>query len=233
MVQHIVQTDYSYLMGEARKYLLVALVSILTAFPFLFVPMYGVFISGGLLLFSVNQLGKWFSYVKGASGEKKVSKALRRLDDEFYLLEDIVLYPQSGNIDHIVLGHNGIFVIETKNYSGIVRCFGDTWYHASNPNTMGMRIESVSLQVKKNAIMLNAFLKNHIVGNFVNRLFVKPIIVFTNGSMQISKKNPTVTITTSKKLSKLIMNLDTGIYFSNWELERMSQVIKSKSVQSI
>ena len=36
------------------------------------------------------------------------------------------MLPESyGNIDHIILGSNGIFVIESKNYDGKIICNGD------------------------------------------------------------------------------------------------------------
>jgi hypothetical protein len=228
MVRHIVHADFSYLRGEAKRHLDITLFSVLFAVIFLAIQPFGFIISGGLLLIGFSQLERWHSYRKGISGEKRVSRELRKLDDSFFLLDDILLYPHSGNIDHIVLGHNGIFVIETKNYSGDVRCFGDTWYHAANPNVRGIKIQSISQQVKKNAGMLNRFLRNNMTGNFVNRLFVKPIIVFTNSSMTLAEKNPTVLSTKPRKIRKLILKTDTGLYFSQWELEKMANAIKER-----
>ncbi|AQQ54033.1 NERD domain-containing protein [Planococcus lenghuensis] len=59
--------------------------------------------------------------VKGYLGEMGIRFALRGLGKEnIEILNDITL--QNGNktaqIDHIVIGRNGIFVIETKNYQG-------------------------------------------------------------------------------------------------------------------
>ena len=33
-----------------------------------------------------------------------------------------------GNVDHLVMGPNGLFALETKNYSTIVKCSGDDWF---------------------------------------------------------------------------------------------------------
>ncbi len=229
MVRHVLKANYSYLIGESRKHLLAAVALLSIALLMTIIPTYGIFIAGGLLLVSVGQFGRIMPYLKGMSGEKRVSKALQKLDNEFCLLDDVLLYPGGGNIDHIVLGHNGIFVIETKNYNGVVRCFGDTWYLASHPKAKGMKIDSISVQVKNNAKMLYRFLRSNVVGNFVNRLFIKPILVFTNGSMEMDTRNPTVIITRPKMLRKLISNLDTGLYFSKWELEKMAKAIKMKA----
>lgn len=60
--------------------------------------------------------------VKGFLGETSVRMLLSRLDAENYkVLNDILLRRKSGSttqIDHIVVSRYGVFVIETKNYSG-------------------------------------------------------------------------------------------------------------------
>ena len=209
-----------------------AVIALVLGMIFLIVPVYGIFIAAGLALFGVNQISKWSFYFKGASGERNVSKVLGRLNDDYFLLDDIVLYPHTGNIDHILLGHNGIFVIETKNYSGVIRCIGDLWYQAGSQNTSGRKIESISSQAKRNATMLNEFLRSHIAGNLIGRLFVKPIIVFTNGSMELIEKNPTVLCTTPRRLPNVIMNIDTEQNFSPQELETISRIIEKNSIHS-
>jgi hypothetical protein len=59
---------------------------------------------------------------KGIQGEERVTWEFSHLSDEFLLLNDVVLPGGSGNIDHIVIGPTGVFVIETKNYSGEYVC---------------------------------------------------------------------------------------------------------------
>ncbi|MDN7244612.1 NERD domain-containing protein [Planococcus shenhongbingii] len=59
--------------------------------------------------------------VKGFFGELGVRFALKKLNNEDYkILHNITLRDASKTtqIDHIVIGRNGIFVIETKNYQG-------------------------------------------------------------------------------------------------------------------
>jgi len=40
-------------------------------------------------------------------------------------MNDLMLPDDKGNVDHLVMGPNGLFVIETKNYSTFVNCLGD------------------------------------------------------------------------------------------------------------
>jgi len=60
----------------------------------------------------------------GAEGEKKTARALRPLLREgWVLLNDL---PRSlGNIDHVLIGPPGVFMLETKNLSGLVSVVDD------------------------------------------------------------------------------------------------------------
>lgn len=56
----------------------------------------------------------------GKYGERKVASKLSWLSKEYIKLNDILLPTHYGTtqIDHVVVSHYGIFVIETKNYKG-------------------------------------------------------------------------------------------------------------------
>jgi len=66
-------------------------------------------------------LRRYRSYRWGIEGEEKVTLLLQRsLGDYYYLVNDVVYTDRSGNkrnIDHIVLGPNAVFAIETKNWT--------------------------------------------------------------------------------------------------------------------
>jgi hypothetical protein len=70
------------------------------------------------------------SYIYGALGENKIVTTLEALSDEYYLINDFAVsfspaifhrqendYIMSVQIDHILVGPSGIFLIETKNWS--------------------------------------------------------------------------------------------------------------------
>lgn len=71
------------------------------------------------------------SFIYGALGEQKVVKTLETLSDDYFLINDFAVslsnplynrqendYIQSIQIDHILVAPSGIFLIETKNWSG-------------------------------------------------------------------------------------------------------------------
>ena len=70
------------------------------------------------------------SFIYGALGEQKVVTTLNTLSDEYFLINDFTLsfsppiynsrendYIKSVQIDHVLVGPTGIFLIETKNWS--------------------------------------------------------------------------------------------------------------------
>ena len=58
--------------------------------------------------------------VIGKAGEKKVARILHSLPREYKVLNNVIIPNSRGTtqIDHLVISPYGIFVIETKNYSG-------------------------------------------------------------------------------------------------------------------
>lgn len=61
--------------------------------------------------------------IRGFIGEKRVSAGLKSLPkNEYHLLNNVLLSSDSGTsqVDHIIVSVYGIFVIETKNYQGII-----------------------------------------------------------------------------------------------------------------
>ena len=86
-----------------------------------------------LVLISILILIKSYeSKVKGYVGEKLVSKRLSKLNKRKYkVINNLLLKTSKGTaqIDHIVISQYGVFVIETKNYKGIITGneYDDNW----------------------------------------------------------------------------------------------------------
>lgn len=59
---------------------------------------------------------------KGKSGEIRVSNILSRLPDNYHIFNDVYINNNghSSQIDHLIISQYGVFIIETKNYSGDV-----------------------------------------------------------------------------------------------------------------
>lgn len=117
-----------YLEEKAKKNAKLAILFLTTGFICIIISSYFPFlIYIPFISFSVSLFffAKYRGFRKGFEGENLVTDCLKNLDDSYYIINDIRL--RHGNIDHIVLGPNGIFVIETKNYDGEITCNGDIW----------------------------------------------------------------------------------------------------------
>ena len=171
------------------------------------------------------------NYNKGAQGEAITRQALQKLSDSYSLINDVNLSGGYGNIDHIILGSNGIFVIETKNYEGNIRCEGDVWYNY-NEAWKGQKeyvIKSPSKQVKRNALKLKQFIESENILNKSLRLWVDSIVVFSHDNVNISCKNSTTPILKVNQLCDYIKNKKSNIQFSPQELEKIANLLLRKT----
>ena len=86
------------------------------------------------LIFLMWVVGKWtttkidaidrqrMSWRKGAVGEALVARTLESLPGEFVVINDVS--KRFGNIDHVVIGPTGVYVIDSKNWKGTVKADG-------------------------------------------------------------------------------------------------------------
>ena len=84
---------------------------LITNFILIFIFITSLFVGGVFLKFYLNYSG-------GLQGEQITIETLQNLPDSYLLINDVKLPSGYGNIDHVVLGSNGIFIIETKNFEG-------------------------------------------------------------------------------------------------------------------
>jgi Nuclease-related domain len=57
---------------------------------------------------------------RGAEGERKTEKALRRLERRGWTVEHDIQREGRGNLDHVVKGPPGVFLLETKSPTGTI-----------------------------------------------------------------------------------------------------------------
>lgn len=82
-----------------------------------------------VIVIAIFRFSLFSSEAKGKRGERIIANYLKKLDPDIYSVMNDVMLPDgitcggTTQIDHIVLSVYGIFVIETKHYSGWI--FGD------------------------------------------------------------------------------------------------------------
>jgi hypothetical protein len=117
--------------------------------------------------------------ISGFGGEKLVASILKKLNPEEYkVINNKTLYvdKESAQIDHLVISNYGIFVIETKNFEGII--FGEEnsnyWTQVIYKNR-----ENFYNPIRQNNWHIQA-LKNILV-EYPDIVYF-PIVVFTKSS---------------------------------------------------
>ena len=130
----------------------------------------------------------------GSEGESIVSNILMSLEGTHHIINDVNLPSTYGNIDHIVVGKNGVFAIETKHHNGYIECVGDDWRRLKvgrRGTTYSAPIGNPSKQIKTNSMILRNLIKEKCG---VDNLWVEAIVTFSNEEATVTPINPTVNI---------------------------------------
>ena len=94
------------------------------------------------------------SVAKGDKGEAKVIQELNKMKDEQYLINNLILLGEnniSHQFDHILIRHNGVFIIETKNYYGDIKGnIDDTYWTKSYMSKGKLKVEKFMNPIKQN-----------------------------------------------------------------------------------
>lgn len=110
----------------------------------------------------------------GAKAEKAVAEALQELPDDYYVFHDLEF---SGfNIDHVVLGPNGIFLVETKSQKGNI----------TQENDVLLRNGRKFFKDFLNQCWSQTYsLRDHLGAEKLGGQTIKPILCFSQGFVQI------------------------------------------------
>ncbi len=165
---------------------------------------------------------------KGKRGEQQVHSLLLQLSNDYYLLNNLVFRTAKGTtqIDHVVISKYGVFVIETKNYSGEI--YGD------DNRDEWTQIIANKVRYRKNLFKEYTYItKNHLYNpvkqslghvyvikkqlNQYPYLKIVPIVVFI-GSASIEKVNSKYHVVYGYELLTVINQYKT-IYLSDQDVQ--------------
>jgi hypothetical protein len=208
--------------------LLIGLIGIFVIFRLLTVPV--GYLEEALTVFALVPIAGFFFYLRkyhiyrgGWEGEKRVTKLLRSsLSDDYYLINNLRL-PGYGDVDHVVLGPNGVFVLETKNWSGKISCNGDFWQRKGNRHVPG----SPSEQAKRNAAKVRYAIDAS--GNLPFSVWLDAIVVFTNNHAELHLRNPTVSILKLQQIANYITSHGSHNAYSAKQLETIGKIILNQT----
>jgi hypothetical protein len=136
---------------------------------------------------------------KGRLGERLVTDLLKQLPDGYYLVNDVTVAGSGGNIDHVVVGPCGVVVIETKRWSGKIRCEGDDWYVNGWPR------RSVSRQVNRSAAALRQWLAGRHPEIYSASAFLQSVAVFTHPLCHLEIDHARTTVVRYSELLQVLL----------------------------
>lgn len=134
---------------------------------------------------------------KGRLGERLVTDLLRRLPDDYCLVNDVMLGSTRGNVDHVLIGPCDVVVMETKRLAGRIRCWGDEW--SVNGHSRG----SISKQVNGGASAVRAFLTER----HPELRWVESLVVFTHPLCRLEVNHARATVVRYSELVQVILEL--------------------------
>ncbi|MGG7143351.1 nuclease-related domain-containing protein [Clostridium nigeriense] len=163
-------------------------------------------------------------YSKLNLGEKEVSKILSEIKG-YKLLNDVMIKGENGTsqIDHILIGKKGIFVIETKDYSGEI--YGEEYsrYWTQSINKRKNKFYNPIRQNYGHIKALERYLKR-------SDIFIS-VIVFTNKS-ELKKINSETPVIQLRKLKRFIRKYKSDIRLSKEEVREIYDYIRKGNINS-
>jgi hypothetical protein len=132
---------------------------------------------------------------RGARAEEAVEDILGGLDCENFEIYHDISSPY-GNIDHVVISRQkGVFLLETKSHGGKVEI-----------TDSGLLVNGKSLEKDFVAQTLKNtyWLRDHLQGATTSKVWIRPIIVFTNAFVVPGKSIKNVAIINGKYLLRFI-----------------------------
>ena len=162
---------------------------------------------------------------KGAIGEKRVARLLKkRLPEDYVVMNDITIPSNYGTtqIDHIVFSTHGIFIIETKNYKGWIT--GSDTAENWQKNVYGNKYQFRN-PIKQNYAHFKALQTLLGLDSYCFHL----IVVFANSArLHITSRNDVVN---NKKLIATILQYQNVVLTSEAILSAVQKVQQSALVE--
>jgi len=158
---------------------------------------------------------------RGAAAEEVVGDLLSGLNEDFFVLHDIS--SPYGNIDHIVIGKtSGVFLLETKAHGGRVEILQDGLLVNSKPPE-----KDFIAQALKNTYWLRDEIEK-VIGS---KVWITPVVVFTNAFVEAGKPIKGVYVVNKKFLPNLLhrqMKSSSGLS-TIWDIrQRIAQRLEGR-----
>ncbi len=161
------------------------------------------------------------NYRKGEEGENRVVESMGQvLDGNWSLFRNIILPGRKKtDLDAVLVGPSGVWVLEVKTFSGAYRNIGEQWEYRIG-NKWKLYGKSPSRQAKNNAVRLSEFFKADNVSQWVT-----PVVIWANQESPLTTENPSVTVWKYSRLPDELGNI--------WHGEKLTEAERNKIVDKL
>jgi hypothetical protein len=127
----------------------------------------------------------------GFSGERHVGRVLAtELPQEYAVFNGLSLARGAGDIDHLVVGPTGVFVLETKTMAGHIVCGPDGVWRRTRTGRAGTTypayIGDPAAQIQRNIFALRHALRRRLPDLFIRTpLWIEGLVVFPHSGTQL------------------------------------------------
>lgn len=172
-----------------------------------------------------QQEAEFYAERLGQKGEIAVSKILSSLPKGYIVINDLLIPSKKGTsqIDHIVISQSGIFVIETKNYSGVIYGNRDSekWTKVSH----GRNYKFYN-PIRQNESHISSLMD---ILNIGRNIFI-PIVVFTTrADLNIESDLTDTIITFTDRLKNKILSFS-DCFLSEQEIEQIRRTLNEATL---
>jgi hypothetical protein len=184
-----------------------------------------------IVLFFQDSYLEWFRLRKikrsGDAGEKRVSDYLDNLDEVFHIFNGIQgrFDNQNFEIDHLLLVHQGVILVETKNIRGTIVAKRNSWCQikrSESGKSYERNFRSPINQIDRTARIFESFLdKNGI------RVKLIPVVVFSVGDVELKLPRQKYPVIHLENLKDVLSEVSRDIPLTTRQLRKLKETISA------
>ncbi|MCT4544778.1 MAG: NERD domain-containing protein [Vallitalea sp.] len=225
--------------NHLRKELFLEYLKIAVCFIFAVFCAFLAFYTYGFSLIATLILGIYIKKLKvnsdilksGLKGEKEVLDLLSNLPKRYKVISDILIQGKntSSQIDYVIIGSNGIFIVEAKNIKGTISGKNGSKYLTQvkigkNGKEYKRELYNPTLQVKGHVLGLNKLL----IRNNLHKK-IQGIVYFSNEESNVNFRSNNIVVLSKSKddLLKYIKNYkEDGVKLTPKEQMKITELLK-------
>lgn len=138
----------------------------------------------------------------GLSGERRAVAVLRSLPNEYQILANPVLSVrgQTAELDAVVIGKNGVFLVEAKNHSGVIAGKRDAEWWSQKKRGGAKRMKNPLLQIERQQRVVRYALEDAALP-----CPVRAMVYFANPHTRVGVRDPRI-FTDGDALRRAVQN---------------------------